>query len=101
MREVRGKAWPKGICIATWLLYCAVLYLESGRRDEYTRERLDQLVGPKMYRCHTIMNCAAACPKHLNPGKSIAQMRRMTALKEFTDRPDKLAHINPSNIRGS
>jgi hypothetical protein len=22
----------------------------------------------KLFRCRTIMNCAAVCPKHLNPG---------------------------------
>jgi succinate dehydrogenase/fumarate reductase iron-sulfur protein len=43
-------------------------------RDEYTKERLEGLKDPfKLYRCHTIMNCAKTCPKHLNPGKAIAQ----------------------------
>ena len=39
-------------------------------RDEATGERLDNLEDPfRLYRCHTIMNCAKACPKHLNPGE--------------------------------
>ena len=39
-------------------------------RDEATGERLDNLEDPfRLYRCHTIMNCAKACPKGLNPGK--------------------------------
>ena len=39
-------------------------------RDEATGERLDDLEDPfRLYRCHTIMNCAKACPKHLNPGQ--------------------------------
>ena len=29
----------------------------------------------KVYRCHTIMNCSKTCPKHLNPGKAIAQIK--------------------------
>ena len=34
------------------------------RRDEATGERLDNLEDPfRLYRCHTIMNCAKACPK--------------------------------------
>src|SRR5690606_29164692 len=37
-------------------------------RDEDTGARLDDLEDPfKLYRCHTIMNCARTCPKGLNP----------------------------------
>jgi succinate dehydrogenase / fumarate reductase iron-sulfur subunit len=47
-------------------------------RDEATGERLDNLEDPfRLYRCHTIMNCAKACPKHLNPAKAIAEIRRL------------------------
>lgn len=47
-------------------------------RDEATGERLDELEDPfKLYRCHTIMNCARTCPKHLNPGKAIALTKRL------------------------
>ena len=42
-------------------------------RDEATGERLDNLEDPfRLYRCHTIMNCAKACPKGLNPSEAIA-----------------------------
>jgi succinate dehydrogenase / fumarate reductase iron-sulfur subunit len=47
-------------------------------RDEATGHRLDNLEDPfRLYRCHTIMNCAKACPKHLNPAKAIAEIKRM------------------------
>ncbi len=47
-------------------------------RDEATGERLDQLEDPfRLYRCHTIMNCARTCPKHLNPAKAIAEIKKM------------------------
>jgi succinate dehydrogenase / fumarate reductase iron-sulfur subunit len=47
-------------------------------RDEATGERLDQLEDPfKLYRCHTIMNCAKTCPKGLNPAKAIAEVKKM------------------------
>jgi len=47
-------------------------------RDEATGERLDDLEDPfKLYRCHTIMNCARTCPKHLNPGKAISHIKRL------------------------
>ena len=47
-------------------------------RDEATGERLDDLHDPfRLYRCHTIMNCANACPKGLNPAKAIAEIKKM------------------------
>jgi len=47
-------------------------------RDEGTGERLDDLEDPfKLYRCHTIMNCAQVCPKGLNPAKAIAKIKTM------------------------
>lgn len=46
-------------------------------RDDYTNERLEALNDAyKLYRCHTIMNCSKACPKHLNPGKAIAMIKK-------------------------
>ena len=47
-------------------------------RDEATSERLDMLDDTfKLYRCHTIMNCADACPKGLNPAKAISEIKQM------------------------
>jgi succinate dehydrogenase / fumarate reductase, iron-sulfur subunit len=49
-------------------------------RDEATGERLDDLEDPfKLYRCHTILNCAKACPKGLNPAKAIAAIKKLEA----------------------
>ena len=49
-------------------------------RDEMSGERLDQLEDPfRLYRCHTIMNCANACPKGLNPAKAIAETKKLIA----------------------
>ena len=45
-------------------------------RDEAKGERLDNLEDPfRLYRCHTIMNCAKACPKGLNPAQAIAELK--------------------------
>jgi succinate dehydrogenase / fumarate reductase iron-sulfur subunit len=47
-------------------------------RDEATGHRLDNLEDPfRLYRCHTIMNCAQTCPKGLNPAKAIAEIKKM------------------------
>ena len=47
-------------------------------RDEATGERLDDLEDPfRLYRCHTIMNCAQTCPKGLNPAKAIAEIKKL------------------------
>lgn len=49
-------------------------------RDEATGERLDELEDPyKLYRCHTILNCTATCPKGLNPGKAIGEIKKKIA----------------------
>ena len=46
-------------------------------RDEATGERLDALEDPfRLYRCHTILNCTRTCPKGLNPGKAIADIKK-------------------------
>jgi len=56
-------------------------------RDELTNERLDRLEDDfKLYRCHTIMNCTQVCPKHLNPAKAIAEIKKM-----MVSRPQKRA----------
>ena len=47
-------------------------------RDEATGDRLDELEDPfKLYRCHTIMNCANTCPKGLNPARAIAETKKL------------------------
>ena len=49
-------------------------------RDEMTGERLDELEDPfRLYRCHTIMNCANVCPKGLNPARAIAEIKKLQA----------------------
>lgn len=49
-------------------------------RDELSAERLDKLRDPfSVYRCHTIMNCTKTCPKGLNPGRAIAEIKKLLA----------------------
>merc|ERR1712020_254261 len=43
-------------------------------------DRLDKLRDPfSVYRCHTIMNCTKTCPKGLNPGRAIAEIKKLLA----------------------
>eukprot|EP00008_Paramoeba_atlantica_P004888 CAMPEP_0201475132 /NCGR_PEP_ID=MMETSP0151_2-20130828/588_1 /ASSEMBLY_ACC=CAM_ASM_000257 /TAXON_ID=200890 /ORGANISM="Paramoeba atlantica, Strain 621/1 / CCAP 1560/9" /LENGTH=174 /DNA_ID=CAMNT_0047855147 /DNA_START=361 /DNA_END=885 /DNA_ORIENTATION=- len=51
----------------------------SDSRDNYRKERLKNLVGDgkKLYGCHTIMNCSAVCPKHLQPARAIQELRML------------------------
>ena len=68
-------------------LVCEGLLVKAGRsivvthgrfRDEATGDRLDDLEDPfRLYRCHTIMNCAKACPKGLSPAKAIAELKKL------------------------
>ncbi len=47
-------------------------------RDTLTNERLDFLNDPyRLFRCHTIMNCVDACPKHLNPTSAIGKIKEL------------------------
>merc|ERR1712172_193274 len=49
-------------------------------RDEQQAARLDKLRDPfSVYRCHTIMNCTKTCPKGLNPGKAITEIKKLLA----------------------
>jgi succinate dehydrogenase / fumarate reductase, iron-sulfur subunit len=53
-------------------------------RDEATGERLDGLEDPfRLYRCHTIMNCANTCPKGLNPAKAIAEIKKLVVERKL------------------
>ncbi|MDQ5921917.1 MAG: succinate dehydrogenase / fumarate reductase, iron-sulfur subunit [Pseudomonadota bacterium] len=47
-------------------------------RDQATAARLDNLNDPyRLFRCHTIMNCADVCPKHLNPTRAIGKIKEI------------------------
>ncbi|KAL7677177.1 hypothetical protein ACOME3_003420 [Neoechinorhynchus agilis] len=46
-------------------------------RDDFAKERVKALNDHwKVYPCKTIMNCTATCPKHLNPGKAIGELKK-------------------------
>ncbi len=47
-------------------------------RDTQTEERLASLDDAfSVFRCHSIMNCVAVCPKGLNPTKAIGHIKSM------------------------
>ena len=47
-------------------------------RDQATEERLDYLEDPyRLFRCRSIMNCVAVCPKGLNPTAAIGQIKTL------------------------
>jgi len=50
----------------------------SDSRDAKRLQRLRDLTENhlRVYACHTIMNCVTVCPKHLNPAKAIAQIKK-------------------------
>lgn len=48
----------------------------TDNRDQATEERLSELNDAyKLFRCHTIMNCADVCPKNLNPAEAISLIK--------------------------
>ncbi|KAI1329148.1 alpha-helical ferredoxin [Xylariaceae sp. FL0255] len=49
-------------------------------RDERTEARKAALDNSmSLYRCHTILNCTRTCPKGLNPGLAIAEIKKTMA----------------------
>ncbi|XP_046915172.2 succinate dehydrogenase, subunit B (iron-sulfur) isoform X1 [Dermatophagoides farinae] len=58
-------------------------------RDQATEERLERLKDPfSLFRCHTIMNCTRTCPKHLNPGRAIGELKKLTSGMAQKPAPD-------------
>ncbi|GFQ91108.1 succinate dehydrogenase iron-sulfur subunit, mitochondrial [Trichonephila clavata] len=58
-------------------------------RDQATDERLDRLRDPfSVYRCHTIMNCTKTCPKGLNPGRAIGELKKLLSGLSKKDPPE-------------
>jgi len=61
------------------------IFLQSYRwladsRDERHEERKQALNNEmNLYRCHTILNCTRTCPKGLNPGLAIAEIKKEMA----------------------
>ena len=71
-------------------------------RDEATGERLDALEDPfKLYRCHTIMNCAQVCPKGLNPAKAIAEIKKMLVERVVSQNPGVIGSSRTPRINSS
>ena len=79
----KGSANGEGEYLGPAALLQAYRWLADSR-DQHTNDRLDALEDDfKLYRCHTIMNCAQVCPKGLNPAKAIAEIKKM-----MVNRPD-------------
>jgi len=71
--------WAADKYLGPAVLMQAYRWIEDSR-DASTSKRLAELDDAfKLYRCHTIMNCTKVCPKHLNPGKAIAQIKKRLA----------------------
>jgi succinate dehydrogenase (ubiquinone) iron-sulfur subunit len=71
--------WNADTYLGPAVLMQAYRWIEDSR-DGATSKRLANLDDAfKLYRCHTIMNCSKVCPKHLNPGKAIAQIKKKLA----------------------
>merc|ERR1711871_970568 len=67
--------WNADKYLGPAVLLQSYLWLADSR-DAKKEERLKFLDDAfKVYRCKTIMNCSKTCPKHLNPGKAIAEIK--------------------------
>ena len=67
--------WNSDEYLGPAVLMQAYRWIEDSR-DENTLERMKYLDDAmKLYRCKTIMNCSNSCPKGLNPGQKIGQLK--------------------------
>ena len=58
------------------VLMQAYRWIEDSR-DNKTKERMEYVDDAmKLYRCKSIMNCSNTCPKGLNPGKAIGELKK-------------------------
>ena len=59
------------------------IILIANEGDEEAGERLAELDDHhRLFSCHTIMNCSDVCPKGLNPGKAIAELKKKIVLRQ-------------------
>jgi len=71
--------WNADKYLGPAVLMQAYRWIEDSR-DDMKEKRLAELDDAfKLYRCHTIMNCTKVCPKHLNPGRAIAHIKKKLA----------------------
>ncbi|CAB4283709.1 unnamed protein product [Prunus armeniaca] len=64
-------------------------------RDEFTEQRLQALTEDNMrlYRCRTIKNCTANCPKSLNPADAISKMKTRHLLSQPVERVEDQGYV--------
>jgi succinate dehydrogenase (ubiquinone) iron-sulfur subunit len=69
--------WASDKYLGPAVLLAAYRWVVDSRDAAAAPARLAELDDQyKLYRCHTIMNCATVCPKGLNPGKAIAKIKQ-------------------------
>jgi succinate dehydrogenase/fumarate reductase iron-sulfur protein len=61
------------------VLMQAYRWIADSRSGDASRRLRDLDDEFKLYRCHTIMNCANTCPKGLNPGQAIQRIKKAIA----------------------
>ena len=68
--------WNSDKYLGPAVLMQAYRWIEDSR-DTNTKERMKHLDDAmKLYRCKSIMNCSNTCPKGLNPGKAIGEIKK-------------------------
>ncbi|XP_009759365.1 succinate dehydrogenase [ubiquinone] iron-sulfur subunit 3, mitochondrial [Nicotiana sylvestris] len=65
----------------------------SDSRDDFANERLQAITENqgRLYRCRTIKNCAACCPKSLSPANAINKMK----IRHLSDKPVEHLEAEP------
>lgn len=78
--------WTSSDYLGPQALLMANRFVQDSR-DGAKQERLDNLANEEgVWRCHTVFNCVVACPKQLNPTRSIQQLKLRAAKRRITGR---------------
>lgn len=69
------------------------MFLFFCSRDDFANERLQALTEDRerLYRCRTIKNCTACCPKSLSPANAINKMK----IRHLSDKPVEHLEAEP------
>ncbi|QLG75053.1 hypothetical protein HG535_0H03800 [Zygotorulaspora mrakii] len=71
--------WNQEQYLGPAVLLQAYRWLVDSRDEAFSVRKSMLQNSMSLYRCHTIMNCTRTCPKGLNPGKAIAEIKKTLA----------------------
>jgi len=90
--------WSSDRYLGPAVLMQAYRWIEDSR-DNFHHFRLYALQDHfQVYRCHTILNCTRTCPKNLNPGLAIAQLKKKISKYVRLSKKEHAKYLSPVGV---